>query len=302
MTKIQVEKMAALSGHRDCIYALTGGYDEKFIFSAGADGMVARWNLLNPEIGDLIAKIPQSVYALCYIKEEEKLLIGQNFEGLRLIDLNSNKEISSIQITPSAIFDIQVWKNQVFVACGDGVLIVLDLDQWMVRKHIKTSDKSARRIAINPIERDFAVGYSDHSIRIFDLQSLELKMVIPAHNNSVFALQYSPDWKFLLSGSRDAHLKVWEVEKKYQLYESIVAHMFAINDIAFSPDGNYFATCSMDKSIKLWEYETFKLLKIIDKARHAGHGTSVNKLFWSPLEQLLVSASDDRTLSVWKVQ
>jgi hypothetical protein len=43
------------------------------------------------------------------------------------------------------------------------------------------------------------------------------------------------------------------------------------------------------------------LLKVIDKSRHAGHGTSVNKLLWTPFNDQLISASDDRTLSVWQI-
>ena len=47
---------------------------------------------------------------------------------------------------------------------------------------------------------------------------------------------------------------------------------------------------------------TFKLLKVIDKARHAGHGTSVNKLLWTGHEELLISAGDDRAISVWDLE
>jgi WD40 repeat protein len=78
--------------------------------------------------------------------------------------------------------------------------------------------------------------------------------------------------------------------------------LFAINDIALSPNGKYFATASMDKSIKIWDTEKMQLLKVIDKARHAGHGTSVNKLWWSSFNNQLISASDDRSISVWEIE
>jgi WD40 repeat protein len=51
----------------------------------------------------------------------------------------------------------------------------------------------------------------------------------------------------------------------------------------------------------VWDAQTFKLKKIIDRARHAGHGTSVNKLLWTTFENQLISCSDDRTISVWEV-
>jgi WD40 repeat protein len=57
----------------------------------------------------------------------------------------------------------------------------------------------------------------------------------------------------------------------------------------------------MDKSIKVWDMEALKLLKVIDKARHAGHGTSVNKLLWTNYNDQLASASDDRTISIWNI-
>jgi WD40 repeat protein len=40
---------------------------------------------------------------------------------------------------------------------------------------------------------------------------------------------------------------------------------------------------------------------LIDKARHAGHSASVNRLLWSSFNNQLISASDDRTISIWDV-
>jgi WD40 repeat protein len=47
--------------------------------------------------------------------------------------------------------------------------------------------------------------------------------------------------------------------------------------------------------------DELRLLKVIDRARHAGHGTSVNKVLWTSHEDQLVSASDDRTISIWNI-
>ena len=299
---MQIQKLDTFGGHRDCVYALEHGATANQFFSTGGDGQVVRWHLDRPDLGELVATVPASVYALAQHSDSGLLWVGQNYDGLHLIDTVQKTEVGSLKLTASAIFDIKFYAADAFIALGDGVVVVVDADQVAVKKHLKSSGQSARCLAVNPVERDLAVGYSDNSIRIFDLLTYELKRVIPAHVNSVFTVTYSPDFRFLLSAGRDAHLKVWDAEHQYSLHQDIVAHLFAINHIAFSPDGTLFATASMDKAIKIWDADHNKLLKVVDRARHAGHGTSVNKLLWADFGQTLVSASDDRTVSVWAIK
>ncbi len=298
---MQVSKIDTFSGHRDCVYTLERASEPNQFFSAGGDGLVIRWDLTMPDVGELFAQVPASIYALCFDESRNQLWVAQNFDGIHLIDVDSKQEIKSIKITSSSIFDIKIFENNAFIGLADGTIVVMDIEGFEVKKHIKASDKSVRNIAINPLLREFAVAYSDFSVKIFDLNNFSLKLVVLHHTNSVFTLSYSPDYQYLISAGRDAHLKIFEVNNQYELHQDIAAHLFAINDIKFSPDGKLLATCSMDKSIKIWDATQFKLLKVIDKARHAGHGTSINKLFWSNYNDLLVSASDDKRISVWQI-
>lgn len=295
-----VEKIDTFGGHRDCVYTLEPASDPNRFFSAGGDGQIVEWQLDRPDLGRLVANVPASVYAMAFQSATGLLWIGQNYEGIHWIDPIQKQQVNSLKITSAAIFDIKLYKQDAFVALSDGVVVVLDANQLVVRKHLKASGQSARCIAVNPVEREFAVGYSDHSVRIFDLETYALKHTITGHTNSVFTVAYSPDFRYLLTAGRDAHLKVWDVENGYSVQHTIVAHMFAINHLLFSPDGRYLATASMDKSIKIWDAESYRLLKVVDRARHAGHGTSVNKLLWTDSHQL-ISGSDDRTISVWKL-
>ncbi|MBC7921818.1 MAG: WD40 repeat domain-containing protein [Ferruginibacter sp.] len=297
---MKVDKIATLTGHRDCVYALEGADEPHRFFSAGGDGLVVQWNLQNPSDGELIARVPASVYAIRYRRETDQLWVGQNFEGIHVIDLRKREEQKSLKLTAAAIFDIQFWDDYALVGASDGTLIVVSVPDLAVRKHLRASDKSVRCLALNPLRREVAVGYSDSFIRVFSLDDFRLKHAFEAHANSVFTLAYAPDYRYLLSGSRDAHLKIWNAEPPYALHQSIVAHTYAINHVTYRPDGRLFATGSMDKSIKVWDAHAFRLLKVIDRARHAGHGTSVNKLLWTEYANQLVSGSDDRTLSVWE--
>lgn len=301
MIKVQVNRIHSLTGHRDCVYTLQPAHQDNIFFSGAGDGMIVQWNLENPSDGELIAKLPNSVYALHQPEEDEVLIAGHNYEGVHLLDWRNKKEIGSLKLTAAAIFDIESFGKATLVATGDGTVVNFNRDNLQITNKIQASEKSARTIAINRNSGEAAVGYSDNFIRIFDLDTLRLKHQWQAHENSIFTIQYSPDFNFLFSGSRDARFKVWDVGVNYTKVSEVVAHLFAINHIEFSPDGKHFVTCSMDKSIKVWNTEELKLLKVIDRARHAGHGTSVNKLLWTNYKQQLVSASDDRTISVWNI-
>ncbi|AMQ56293.1 WD40 repeat domain-containing protein [Algoriphagus sanaruensis] len=302
MSKIQVNKLHTLTGHNDCIYALTEGSDPRFFYTGAGDGMVVEWDLDKPKDGKLIAKLPHSVYALEVDRSRNILVIGHNFEGIHIIDLNENKELWSLKLTDQAIFDIKVYGNEIFVGTGDGVLVIVDIPSQSVKKHIKLSSKSIRVMAVASHKKQLALGLSDHTIKILDLANVFHPIAnLTGHNNSVFALGYSPNEEWLVSGARDAQLKFWNTSN-YSLSENIVAHMYAINYLSYHEDGKYLVTCSMDKSIKIWDLEERKLLKVIDKARNAGHGTSVNKVIWSSYSGQVISVSDDRTISIWQIE
>ncbi len=302
MPKIEVNKVNTVGGHSDCVYTLEQGPRPNQFFSAGGDGVVALWDLNDMDNGRMIVKVPSSVYALCYYAERDVLIVGQNFDGIHLVDLAKKKEVGSISLGTSAIFDIKVIKDRIFVALANGEVHMLNIATLETEHVISASEMSARTIAISESLGHLTVGFSDNFIRVYSLVDFSLIKEIEAHKISVFTVQYSPDQRYLISGSRDAHLKIWDTQKGYELHESIVAHMFAINHLVFSPDGKHFVTCSMDKSIKVWDAETFQLLKVIDKARHAGHGTSINKVLWTNYNNLLLSASDDRSISIWDIK
>ena len=301
MPKIEVNKIKSFTGHKDAVYALSPDSSKDHFLSASGDGSVVSWDLAGDPDGELISKVPNSIYAVHLIPGSNRLIVGHNYKGLHIIDLSSKSELASLNFTASAVFDIKSYHGNILAACGDGSVYEICPDTVKITHQVKISSQSARTIAINEARGQYAVGFSDNFIRIFDLSSHNLVHEYDAHRNSVFTLTYSPSGEYLLSGSRDAHLKIWDVTDRYAGKFSIPAHLYAINHITYSPNGSYFATCSLDKSVKIWSAEEFRLLKVIDKPRHGGHGTSVNKLYWSDYNNWLISCGDDKSIFVWDI-
>lgn len=292
------KKLHTFLGHNDSVYALAQTDEDKFL-SAGGDGMIIQWDLQHPDEGVVVAKVSGSVYALAHDAPSGSVYVGQNNDGIQRIDLNERASINSIHLGTLQIFDIKIIDDQVWAGLSNGEVVVLSKELQVI-KRVKFTDERVRNIDLG--NNEVAIAFSDNVIRIVDRKTLEVNNELRGHSNSVFFGTFHPSGKYLLSGGRDAQLKVWDSHVDYVLRESIAAHLYTVNDGVFSDSGRYFFTCSMDKSIKVWDAHNFKLLKVLDKHRHSGHGNSVNKLLWMNYRDLLVTCSDDRSISVWEIK
>jgi len=294
-TPVNVHKIATLEGHKDSVYALTGDSNGN-IYSSGGDGLIAKWDLSKPKDAELSARVESSVYALKVDEECGMLLIGHNHEGLHIVDPVNREEVKRVPLVGcKAIFDIQVFQKTYFILTESGILFTYDSQSEKLLR-TKVAAHSLRSLFVTP---DYIyIAVSDGTVRVLNHQFDEVE-VLAVGEKSIFGIcsLTSGDW---ISVSRDCHLKRFDV--KNQLKKDVVAHMYAINSIAFAPGNHFFATASMDKTIKIWEAQDVQLLKVIDKERHNGHSNSVNRLFWSRYNNLLVSCSDDRTLGVWDLK
>lgn len=301
---MQIERTHTCTGHRASVYALAPGRDNRHFLSAGGDGWVVEWNLDNPETGLLVASTDSNIFSLCRLPDAQ-LAAGNMNGGLHWINLREPEKARLVQSHKKGIFDLRVIGNRLFSAGGDGVLTVWNIGSQYPEMSIQLSAAALRCIAYTPERDELAVGSSDNRIIFLNASSLAVTGGIrDAHTNSVFSLAYAPDGKTLLSGSRDAFLHIHSLSDAGNWMRDprspdLAAHLFTINHIVFSPDASLFATASRDKTIKLWDFQTGVLLKVTDVIRYGGHVNSVNRLLWT--EDALLSASDDRTVSIWKV-
>lgn len=295
-------KFALFQGHSDCIYALEPGPNPGDFFSSGSDGQVVLWNVFKPDQGKLIAKTQGTVYSLCFLKELNKLFISVNNDGIHLVNLESGREEWMHPTPGQSWFRMQRCEDKVIISGSRGTLIYIHLGSFEIR-NIKIGNSDFRALSIQNGGKRIALGNSNGDIHIlnsdFDWQYSENL----AHSKTVFGLNFYPHTNQLISVGRDARMSLWEFSSDSTLNKiiSIPAHLFGIHDVAVHPTKPLIATASMDKTIKIWDAETLKLLRVLDKSRHAGHGHSINQLLWLEEQELLLSCSDDRTISAWNI-
>ena len=298
---LEIKKLNQFTGHEGAIYALEYNVSDQLIYSGGFDNVIVGWDINVPGKYKAIAKLESKTISLKYIAELNWLLTGQSNGSVHILDLNLNKEIYHLKEHDDMIFDMVYdhSTNLLYVGSGDGFLSIWNLADISLRTRINLSSKKNRTLKI--VDNLLYVGCGDGTIKVFNNDTLVHQYTISDHDFdfSVNCIAFTADFNYMLSGSRDGHLNVYEASDSYVLIKRLPAHNFAIYDICFSPDGAYFATCSRDKSIKIWKTEGFEFQDKIDSINYKGHTASVNSLVW--IGKRIISTGDDRSIIVWEI-
>lgn len=295
----QLKKKAQLTGHNGSIFSVIADHEPRHIISGAGDTWIVRWNLDDPEMGKLIAKVETQIFSMLLLKNQNRLVVGNMNGGVHWVDLDHPEATKNITHHKKGVYAIYQVGDAVFTGGGDGVITRWDSLSGKTIDSLQLSTAAIRSIDFSPPRNELAIGASDNAIYFLDAISLSLKNSIPAaHENSVFTVKYSYDQEQLYSGGRDALLKVWDLDV-FKSTAQRAAHWFTINDLALSPDGEYLASASRDKTVRIWRTADFKLVKGLEAIRDHGHVNSVNSLLWLPSGEL-ISASDDRRLIIWE--
>ncbi|TRY98994.1 hypothetical protein DNTS_001252 [Danionella cerebrum] len=158
----------------------------------------------------------------------------------------------------------------------------------------------------------FASCGKDKSLRLWKMDGTSGRVHCVAqgsgHSNALGCIACSRLKKvFLVSGSQDCTLKVWDLPETLPnegcepavLTARITekAHEKDVNSVTVSPNDKLLASGSQDRTAKLWDLADMSLLGVF-----RGHTRGVWSLQFSPVDQVLATASADGMVKIWGLQ
>lgn len=162
-------------------------------------------------------------------------------------------------------------------------------------------------VCSSPESEKIVSGDREGKIGVWNITSGE-NMIFIGHHDSVNALSYSPNGKYIVSCSgayRSAGaslmslnntIKIWNAES-FEEIMTIYGHSNGVTSVSYSPDSNRIASGSRDDTVKIWDAYTGEELKTL-----TDHTGDVNSVSWSPNGEMLASSSDDQTVRIWSAE
>lgn len=143
--------------------------------------------------------------------------------------------------------------------------------------------------------QEAAAPTEDGELRLYQTSDWKLIQDIkPAHSDTVYAVQFSPDNTKLASSAADKFVKVFEVPSG-KLLKSFEGHTHHVLDVAWKSDGKALASAGADNVIKIWDYDKGEQIRTIQQA----HTKQVTRLAFIGKTPTFMSVSGDNAFKLW---
>ncbi|TVS20393.1 MAG: serine/threonine protein kinase, partial [Planctomycetaceae bacterium] len=298
------ETLWQVSGHSRPVTSATFTSDGRRVLTASSDNTVIGWDTNTGQATSILLKHPDAVTALALSPDNRYALTACADRVARLWQVETNREIGQVHLGSSIIQDVAFSPDgsEAAIMAAEGTVQIWRVDQ--ISQHAGDSDGPHQILQTDP-DQAWSLAFSPDSLllltaggdeaNLWNVKTGRLGMRF-ARQGSVASARFSPDGRWIVSGSWDTTAKIWDAESGL-VQRRLEGHTGFVNDVVFSPSGNRVATASDDRTARLWDADTGREL-----TRFIGHQDRVRSVAFSSDGRYVLTASSDRTARIWDAE
>ncbi|CEI98202.1 hypothetical protein RMCBS344292_12317 [Rhizopus microsporus] len=215
---------------------------------------------------------------------------------------------------PVIVMDIDETSTLVATGFADGSIKVWDIDKGYCTHNFKGHGGVISALKFHKHEGKWylASGAVDCQVRIWDLQSRNSVAVLKSHVSVIRGLDFSADGQYLISGSRDKVVNVWDWRAKqlratYPIFETIETVGFVEkNEEVTAKFGSEYAqsdifyTAGDSGLVKLWDMKTGKLIKAQEPEKNSQH--TITDVVYIKSARVLAVVTNDQNILIYSLE
>ena len=244
--------LTRLLGHKDAIQSIIFNKSGTKIFSSDSKGVIKIWDINSlreiksfhcDEWADNICLNSNEKYLFAEMPFAKKVNIWKIETGELITSLDAKQQINGMDISPQG--------DKIVLSCSKQIQI------WGLKtlsKILSTNGDDLHGLSIkyNPSGEEIVTGLANGEIRVYNSSNLHLVRTLEGHFKPVLDLSFNKSGKYLLSGSSDQMIKLWDYNKGIEIKSLTNEHKGTVKSVCFSPIDNSFSSAGDDKRIIMW--------------------------------------------------
>lgn len=288
-----------LSGHRSPITRVIFHPVFSLLVSSSEDATIKVWDYETGDYERTLKGHTDSVQDIAFDPSGKLLVSGSADMSIKIWDFESyeclrtlhghDHNVSSVTFMPTADHILSSSRDKTIkkweVATGYCVKTLTGHRDWV------------RMIRVNKDGTLIASCSKDHTIIIWSGTSSEQRAVLKDHDHTVECIAWAPEsafpvvceatetnnkynsraGPFLVSGSRDKTIKIWDVSVGICLF-TLIGHDNWVRGVVWHSGGKYIISSSDDKTIRVWDILNKRCSKTLEA--HSHFCTTVGKCIY----------------------